>query len=67
MIFHVSSSLVSADSEHPAADQCTPNDRYNSVLYEHGVVAQVVAVAGPKVLPQFYLQVDITCSPLVPS
>ena len=35
-------------AERPPAVRCTPDDRYNSVLYEHGVVAQAVAAAGPQ-------------------
>jgi len=35
-------------AERPAAVRCNANDRYNSVLYEHGVVAQAAAAVGPQ-------------------
>ncbi|KAF8241061.1 hypothetical protein L208DRAFT_1352094 [Tricholoma matsutake] len=36
-------------AERPAAVQCTANDHYNSVLYEHGIVVQAAAAVGPQV------------------
>ena len=46
IIFHPTSSLITA--HHPPPVRCTLNDRYNSLLFEHGVVSQAVAVAGPQ-------------------
>jgi hypothetical protein len=32
----------------PAALRCTPHDLYNSILYEHELVARASAVAHPQ-------------------
>lgn len=40
--------LIVSPAERPPAVRCTPNDRYNAVLYEHAVVAQAAAAAGPQ-------------------
>jgi hypothetical protein len=64
--------LIVSPAERSPAVRCTPNNRYNTVLYEHGVVAQAAAAVGPQsttALRKFYLPVDLVCScspPLVP-
>ncbi|KIL62682.1 hypothetical protein M378DRAFT_12625 [Amanita muscaria Koide BX008] len=39
---------ASAIRERPADVRCTPNDHYNSIIYEHRVVAQAAAAAAPQ-------------------